>query len=377
MSDSLFEHDKDSVVVSSRSAQEFLSKLSDVRLDQRNTVQVAIVFSRAPIDEILLEFSQVGDTSLSLSAEDRSEVYPVRYHHLRRSFGRKRRLEVSGSFVTVKTDQPNVWLLAMVAPTPFWTEGVAKLLDRLHPHVVRPFFTQREMGSFVRTFEERAVPNVARIVRISGREKLRAPESRRKYEASLRWTDTDIETALHEASENNLLFRNLAIEIVSLKDGHLSGEGPRGTISREGYVSCNGSFRLFYEAVIFPMTGLAQRRLDFFSNRERHARASEQLKPIKIKYDRDIFSAREQVHRLLEVMKRFKHGSCSVLHGNPYIHVSIVDNYDFSAADIWVVNRDDILIVPQIKTSEAALKRIVNHIFENFREGQLGEYTSS
>ena len=76
----------------------------------------------------------------------------------------------------------------------------------------------------------------------------------------------------------------------------------------------------------------------------------------------------------MDALGRFGHGTCTVLHGNPYVHLSIVDNLDYSSADVWVVSQNQILIVPQLTASAAGLKRIVNHIFEHFREGQLSEY---
>jgi len=53
-----------------------------------------------------------------------------------------------------------------------------------------------------------------------------------------------------------------------------------------------------------------------------------------VQYDSEVFSNVQQIGKLLEALKRFKHGSCSVLHGNPYLHVSMLDNYDYSAAEV-------------------------------------------
>jgi hypothetical protein len=46
-----------------------------------------------------------------------------------------------------------------------------------------------------------------------------------------------------------------------------------------------------------------------------------------------------------------------------------------SAADLWVLKNDEILLVPQIKASEAALKKVVNYIFEEWREGSVSSPT--
>ena len=121
------------------------------------------------------------------------------------------------------------------------------------------------------------------------------------------------------------------------------------------------------------MMEYGENRLTFLQGRTRNETTNFIPKPVKIEYDSEVFSNVQQIAKLLEALKRFKHGSCSVLHGNPYLHVSMLDNYDYSAADVWVLDKNEVLIVPQIRTSEAALKRIISHIFENFREGKLGE----
>jgi len=41
------------------------------------------------------------------------------------------------------------------------------------------------------------------------------------------------------------------------------------------------------------------------------------------------------------------------------LHVSVVDNKDYSTVEVWVLSPKQILIVPQVRTSENALKRIV------------------
>jgi hypothetical protein len=76
----------------------------------------------------------------------------------------------------------------------------------------------------------------------------------------------------------------------------------------------------------------------------------------------------------VEAMQKLKHGTCTVLHSNPYVHLSLVDNIDFSSADVWILSQNQILIVPQLRASEAALKRIVNHVFEQFREGRISDF---
>ena len=50
-------------------------------------------------------------------------------------------------------------------------------------------------------------------------------------------------------------------------------------------------------------------------------------------------------------MQLLRGTSVSVLHGNPYVHLSILDYHDGSAFDLWVLDRQRLIIVPQLKAS--------------------------
>ena len=64
----------------------------------------------------------------------------------------------------------------------------------------------------------------------------------------------------------------------------------------------------------------------------------------------------------------------AVEHGNPYAHVKMTDMYDGSSFDVWAISPSRIALMPGLKASEAAFERIVDYIFDKFREGQIADY---
>ncbi|HUK34936.1 MAG TPA: hypothetical protein VLV86_13525 [Vicinamibacterales bacterium] len=100
-----------------------------------------------------------------------------------------------------------------------------------------------------------------------------------------------------------------------------------------------------------------------FSNRGRAVAPKHEVKPLEIAYEKAVFKSPDDLKRLLESLRRFPNGTCTVLHGNPYLHVTLVDDVDLSGADVWVLSQNNILIVPQLRASTGALKRLVNYIF--------------
>jgi hypothetical protein len=161
--------------------------------------------------------------------------------------------------------------------------------------------------------------------------------------------------------------------VAKSKARRATGIGIQATISKYGYVSCNGEAKAFVDHVIAPMAQLASDRIRFLSSRDKRSSKNSVPRPLKIKYPIEIFSSPEQIRRLLDVMKHYDHANCSVFHSNPYLHVGIVDNFDLSSIDLWVLDKYEILIIPQIRTTDSSLKRTINHIFENFREGEIAE----
>ena len=76
-------------------------------------------------------------------------------------------------------------------------------------------------------------------------------------------------------------------------------------------------------------------------------------------------------------LRRLNKVSISVLHGNPYIHLSVIDYFDGSTFDLWVLNSRQLFIVPQMRGSVFSIKRLINHIFDSYTEGDIKDYQGS
>jgi hypothetical protein len=57
--------------------------------------------------------------------------------------------------------------------------------------------------------------------------------------------------------------------------------------------------------------------------------------------------------------------------------MSVIDYFDGSAFDIWVLSSSQLVIVPQMKGTVPAIKRLVNHIFDSYAEGKIKDYKES
>jgi hypothetical protein len=48
--------------------------------------------------------------------------------------------------------------------------------------------------------------------------------------------------------------------------------------------------------------------------------------PLEVTYERDVFRTSDEIKRLMDSLRRFPHGTCTVLHANPYLHAALVDD---------------------------------------------------
>jgi hypothetical protein len=366
----LFEKSRDQLISANPRASEFLSMVSDLRLEDDQWAQFAVAVFKKHVAEAFTSSSL--HRNISINSLDGPERFEIKRFEVSRKWGRKHKRHMSGIVFVIPTRHPDTAILFFVEPPRFWRDVLRPVLESLQLVVGRPFFTQSELHGLLRSLENSTSREI-RVLKTSSRERLKSSDSRRRFASSIRWTDTDLSSAFKTA-QDKYFFRTVAFELVHFEDDELVSDKIRGAVSKYGYVRCDSEFQNFYQSIVVPMCDRAHERNEFLSNRDRRSTKEFAPKPLVIKYGHDVFEDLKQVRLLGTALKRFKHGTCAVLHGNPYLHVSLLDGFDLSSVDIWVVAKREILIIPQIKTSESALKRVVNHIFENFREGHLGEY---
>jgi hypothetical protein len=341
--------------------------LRHVKVPENEMIRVLVIGSPAPLIDAITERGFTG-----LKGARRGTVAVFSY---RRRYGRNSRKVAAGDFVVAPSEHGDVYFLAYVGGRGFLRFGLAPLIDRLYPKVARPFLTQSELQGVLRNLQRAVKPDALRIQEYSAKRRLRS--SRKKFESLRNWTDADLDVSFREAAERNVWFQSVRFEIARGGEERGHWRGMRGLVSKYGLVAVDRGIELVDRVVIPDLVRITRDRLKLLSNRDRVSAPDHASMPLEITYEKPVLRTPDDIKRLLDGLRRFPSGTCTVLHGNPYLHVSIVDNLDFSAADVWVLRDRSILIVPQLRASYAALKRLVNHIFENFREGRLGESKES
>ncbi len=358
-----------SALRTARDWSSYVDSLSHVSVQKGEAFHVAVVGSRDDLIEVLSspQDAPFGVSRIRLSDQIGMFTYS-------RASGHEQQCRVSGEFAVARTVSNHVFLFCFLSEASFWRDGVRRLVDYMYPKASFPFLTQSEMLHLLKDIDDGKQDASLRILESSSKRRL-GSGARKRFRSEREWTDSPYQQVFAEARERNEWFRSVRFDFVSeTGDRGTKSLGTKAILSKYGYFSCSSDFPFFSRNLLPSLISMASKRLEFFSDRDRRSTPSKSPRTLEVTYDQDLF-AEGKIQILVQTLRKFPNGRCTILHGNPYLHASIVDNRDFSSVDLWVLSANRILIVPQVRTSEPALKRLVNHIFENFREGALSDYT--
>jgi hypothetical protein len=210
-----------------------------------------------------------------------------------------------------------------------------------------------------------------KVVQVSWRSRLDASDSRL---SSITWAHLGLDGAFAFAKEQNGWFNSLKLEA-------RSGRQPpiEFSITRDGIIKTHGGFKTLHDNLIFPICQTVQQGFDLLKNRSRRTSPALRARPLTLDFGADVFKSTSDLVSLSDSIKTMDKASVSLMHNNPYLQLSIVDYIDGSTFDLWVVNPREMTIVPQMKATVPGIRRLINHIFESYAEGQVREspYTDS
>jgi hypothetical protein len=139
-------------------------------------------------------------------------------------------------------------------------------------------------------------------------------------------------------------------------------------------VRCDYLYEQVFRSFVMPICKIHHENYNLFSRRARRDNPTLAVRPLVITFDPGQFDDTSENQKFIRALRLMRTASISVLHGNPYIHVTAVDYFDGSAFDVWVVDSREVVLVPQMCASVGAIKRLVNHIFDTYAEGEVADY---
>lgn len=292
------------------------------------------------------------------------------------------RARIVGCFVITPTKFANLFRVLSVSESDFWNKALLPLFTSRYPHIVPVYIQQKELEEALRKFEKMwsSITNNSghlRVHELTTRtyQKSQSNPNKKFLETKRAWTNLELNEVFDEINSMSLIFSSIFIGF---------HKGPKHVISRKtqaklkiwkrGYFSYNHYFQHLHDYLFSGLEANIANRFNLLKDRSLAFSPLEKSTPLEICYEEGVFTSTEAVRSFGEILDRYPDSSQVVFHANPYYHANIADLSDGSSFELWILSEKRIMLCPQGRTTEEALTRITNYIFEKFREGQLTEY---
>ena len=293
--------------------------------------------------------------------------------------------------VVFSTNEENVYIVFATSSTAFLENQIIPFFLRIYPKVSIPYLSSLQLRSILEKIPSEKEDNIliakkvvtyARInedIVIKGKTLKKLKESRTR-ESEVIYTLEPFSDAFNKAAENNAWIDKIIYDYFILdKKSGLYNTFHEAYLGRNGVFKVFTNFKFFISKVYPKIVELSGNTYSLYKDRQRlilknGEETITEPKTLKIVYGHEVFSDVKENKKLINVMGELENASISVFHGNPYVHLGLVDYRDGSSYDIWVLSIKEILITPQLRSTVASLNRIINHIFEKFEEGIVEDF---
>lgn len=336
------------------------------------------------------------NTVIFSSKEDVIQLFNTKYSHEFQyqikqlgngiySFELERKIEKSnilkGRFILIKYPIKSIYLIITHESNRFLKRGILKFLNTYYPKISQTYMESDYIFKILQKFEDRTDLDGIRIVRVVKKGWVRSENAVKKIESEIKWTDLSLTEIKQKISNDEEWIKSIDFLVPFKKAPILKNSNRQDQntftklycISRNGLFQCSYNFSYMYQMVIEEIAKKAAYNLDLFDNRNLKKENNYRPNPLTIAFEFDLFKNKNENRRLIDVLNKISYSSLSVYHGNPYLHASYVDYKDGSSYDLWILSNDKITIIPQTRSTAAALDRLIESIFTGFREGRIEE----
>jgi hypothetical protein len=296
-----------------------------------------------------------------------ASLFKLTYYPIK---GSRKEHRLEGRFFTYEHPTlPNVFIIMTIESVDFVRRALIPLLEQNRSHIYLTFIRHQDLHRLLQGFRNIHGYSDLRVVRTSLISRFDAEKGETMI-SSVNWPRLGLEGAFAYAEDQNGWFRSLTFEV--LKESRVVAET---TISRNGVVKTDGDLHGVYESLVSPICELISDNLRLFAKRSRRDNPLLGVRPLSIEFPKEQFANIEENARFIGAIRKLDNASVSVLHGNPYIALSVIDNLDGSTFDLWVLNERELVIVPQMKSSVVGIKRLISGVFDNYAEGTIKEFS--
>lgn len=325
-----------------------------------NKAKFLFLLSNRNIFEVIQNWKPRSYTLDFIKKEEEFFVIYVE-RHIKRT-GRN----VKGYFIIKRIRNENFYILFTLEKQEFIDLVMIDLFESYYSNVSRLFINSYEIQSIIK-YIQKSMKGEIIVKELIAHKNIKSKE--KDFEITRTYTDKPYQEAFNEAFSEERWIDKIAFMVHS-KNNEFNNF--RAYISRETLIKCNDNITQFIQLIIRKLVKIYKSNQKIFDKRSRRENNGE-INPIAIKYKERVFKGTIYNKEVINVISNFPKSSYTIYHGNPYLHISLVDYLDGSSYEIWISDEDKLTIIPQIKATFNSLSRLCEHITREFLEGNLIE----
>ncbi len=249
----------------------------------------------------------------------------------------------------------------------FFSKRVSRIIKGSHPRILAAAVSSETLLKALRSYEK----GTGRQLALAGYVVKKAVGAKLKTERTWNPREEDagtIEGVFEEARNGGGYVSSVRVLAGPESDPDLDL-----SVSRKGLVSVRaGTFGGVFAWLLRPMAREAMESRAMLSKLGRGENEDRAPRPLLVKFGASVFRDEQMMKKFLKIMKKYPNCSYSVMRGgDPHVHMLVLDWNDKSSFSIMTVSDDELLVIPQIKSSAAALMRFSEFLTSSFREGAI------
>lgn len=271
----------------------------------------------------------------------------------------------------IPSTRDSMYLLVSDYKTSLFKKMIVRLVNKRYPLLSRVFIRDVELLRILQSLRKfRDIRT--KIYKILYTSRI----SNELQEKDLKWTARDFEEVFEEIAQQNSWIKKIDFKswLEEVRFDFVTQELRfDGSITRDCIFKIKMNFPRFYESVVMPLLDMVATRLGYLERRAETA-CKWKPEPIVIKFPESVFKGERWNEKFIDNMAEMSNVSVNEYHTNPYVHISLLDYQDGSSYGIWIVSEDAVNIIPQGRATIASMTRLLNHVFQRVREGEITDY---
>lgn len=331
----------------------------------RGSVTAVVFISDLNFEELIArEISELENVKIESKKVHEESKFTLWNCAMKRTMARGK---VEGNFLVLQVDY-FIFVITQSNPS-FLREGVMYLSRMLYPNLMISYITAEEIFEILQHFSKARKTELLYS----------------KYVAKKMFGRPFTSLGYAAKKEKNFPFteafskaRNLGLWIDSIRVFSEDDSKIDFRLSRGGLLTYyRGTFEGYYNDVLEPVQEYSIKRMKIFEKKGRRENPDKEPQPLLINFDSKVFEDAFIRKELVNVIASYDFCNYSVIHsGNPHVYINIVDRVDNSAFSLRTYGSDSLVIVPEVKATQASLMRFSKHIMDKFREGKIATYTA-